>query len=33
MDYHHGDEVYLSGQGHGLFLGDVQAAQDIDWLQ
>ena len=33
MDYHHGDEVYRSSQGHGLFLGDIQAAEDIDWLR
>ena len=30
--YHHADEVLRSAQGHGLFIGDVQAAEDVEWL-
>ena len=32
MDYHHYDEIFKSPQGHPLFLGDIQAAEDIQWL-
>ena len=32
-DYHHYDEVWRSSQGHPLFLGDVQAAEDLEWLK
>ena len=31
--YRHGDEVLRSSQGHGLFIGDIQAAEDTDWLK
>ena len=32
MDYHHYDEIFRSTQGHPLYLGDIQAAEDIEWL-
>lgn len=32
-EYHHADEVFRSSQGHSLFIGDVQAAEDTDWLR
>lgn len=32
MEYHHADEVLRSSQGHGLFVGDVQAAENVEWL-
>ena len=31
--YHHADEVLKSYQQHPLFIGDVSAAEDIDWLK
>ena len=31
--YNHADEVYKSQQGHSLFIGDVQAAEDDEWLR
>jgi hypothetical protein len=33
MEYHHADEVLRSSQGHSLFVGDVQAAENVEWLQ
>lgn len=30
--YHHADEVHRSPQGHCLYVGDVQAAEDTHWL-
>lgn len=31
--YHHADEVFRSPQGHPLYLGDAQAAEDVAWLR
>lgn len=31
--YRHADEILRNGQGHALWIGDVQAAEDIAWLK
>ena len=31
--YHHADEVLRSYQQHPLFIGDISAAEDIEWLK
>jgi hypothetical protein len=31
--YHHANEVLNSYQQHSLFIGDVSAAEDIEWLK
>ena len=33
MDYKHADEVLRSAQGHSLYIGDIQAAENIEWLK
>lgn len=33
QEYHHADGIILSPQGHALYVGDVQAAEDTQWLR
>ena len=30
--YNHADEVLRSPQGHVLYIGDIQSAENIDWI-
>lgn len=33
QEYNHADEILLSSQGHRLYIGDAQAAEDTQWLR
>jgi len=31
--YNHADEIFKSSNGHSVWIGDLQAAEDVAWLK